>query len=82
MRYEDKLQHYDSQNLLARSLHPKAYENNPGFLRFIADTGLPFSPMEEFKKADLDARQRLYGDLAERIWNPDRLTAVLQPTEA
>ncbi len=82
MRYEDKLQHYDSQNLLARSLHPKAYENNPGFLRFIAETGLPFYPMGEFKKADLDARQELYGELAERIWSPDRLTAVLQPTEA
>ena len=32
--YEDKLPHYNSQNLLARSLHPLCYEHNPGFLRF------------------------------------------------
>jgi hypothetical protein len=76
MTYEEKLPHYNAQNLLARSLHPKAYENNPGFLRFIEQTGLPFGPVGEFKKADLDARQALYGSLAELIWNPGRLSAI------
>ena len=76
MTYEEKLPHYNAQNLLARSLHPKAYEKNPGFLRFIEQTGLPFGPVGEFKKADLDARQALYGSLAELIWNPGRLSAI------
>lgn len=61
------------QNLLARSLHGKAYDHNPGFRRFIEASGLPLRAHAEFKKADLDARQVLYQRLAERIWNPERL---------
>ncbi|MBU0495880.1 MAG: DUF262 domain-containing HNH endonuclease family protein [Chloroflexi bacterium] len=71
--YEAKLPHYNSQNLLARSLYPQCYEHNPGFLRFVQESGLPFQPHGEFKKADLDARQDLLRRLAEQIWNPDDL---------
>jgi len=71
--YATKREHYLTQNLLARSLHERAYEHNPGFLRFIEESGLPFKPHPEFKKADLDARQRLYQALAERIWSPEQL---------
>ncbi len=71
--YEDKLVKYDSQNLLARSLNSNAYSHNPGFLRFIERSGLHFAPHSGFRKADLDARQELYVQLAEHIWNPDRL---------
>ena len=71
--YAEKREHYLRQNLLAASLHERAYEHNPGFLRFIEQSGLPFRPHPEFKKADLDARQELYRRLAEQIWNPDRL---------
>jgi hypothetical protein len=71
--YAEKLQHYVGQNLLARSLHESAYDHNPGFKRFIAESGLPFRAHAEFKKADLDARQVLYLKLAERIWSPERL---------
>ena len=72
--YAEKRMHYAGQNLLARSLHESAYDHNPGFKRFIAESGLPFRAHAEFKKADLDARQALYQQLAERIWNPERLT--------
>lgn len=68
--YEKKLVHYDSQNLLARSLHPNAYTHNPGFRRFIEETGLPFRAHTEFRKADVDARQELYRRLAAVIWDP------------
>jgi hypothetical protein len=71
--YGKKREHYVGQNLLARSLHERAYDHNPGFKRFIADSGLLFQPHAGFKKADLDARQDLYLKLAERIWNPERL---------
>lgn len=72
--YEAKLAHYDAaQNLLARSLHEHAYDHNPGFTRFLERSGLPFRPHSQFKKADLDARQDLYGRLAEQIWDPERL---------
>lgn len=71
--YEEKLPHYNTQNLLARSLHPQCYERNPGFMRFITDADLPFTPHQRFKKQDLDERGMLYQELAERIWNPDDL---------
>src|SRR5205823_3382136 len=75
--YEKKREHYNSQNLLARSLHEQCYDHNPGFLRFVRETGLPFQPHPEFKRADLDARYELYTQLAELIWSPDRLANIL-----
>jgi hypothetical protein len=71
--YETKREHYNSQNLLARSLHERAYEHNPGFLHYVRESGLPFQPHPEFKKADLDARQDLYRRIAEEIWSAERL---------
>ena len=71
--YDEKREHYLKQNLLAQSLHERAYERNPGFKRFVEQTGLPFKAHAQFKKADLDKRQELYGKLAELIWSPDRL---------
>lgn len=70
LSYADKLPHYNTQNLLARSLHPQCYEHNPGFLRFKEQSGLPFKPHPEFNKADLEQRSELYRQIAERIWNP------------
>ena len=71
--YEAKLAHYNTQNLLARSLHELAYSHNPGFLRFVEQSGLPFGAHATFKRADLDDRQELYRAIAEAIWNPSRL---------
>ena len=71
--YDKKREHYIKQNLLAQSLHELAYENDPGFKRFVTQTGLDFRPHAEFKKADLDARQMLYRQLAERVWSPNNL---------
>jgi len=71
--YDKKREHYLKQNLLAQSLHENAYDHSPGFKRFIAESGLKFQAHKEFKKADLDARQELYGALAEQIWSPARL---------
>jgi hypothetical protein len=71
--FDAKLPHYNTQNLLARSLHPQCYEHNPGFLRFLQESGLPFKPHSQFDKADLEERGALYRQIAERIWNPDDL---------
>lgn len=71
--YERKREQYVKQNLLALSLHERAYENDPGFKRFVNESGLCFHPHTEFKKADLDERQTLYLQLAERVWSPDNL---------
>lgn len=72
-QYEGKLEHYSKQNMLLASLSPKAYEHEPGFLGFVQRTGLPFRPHEEFKKADIDARQRLYLEIAKRVWDPQQI---------
>ena len=71
--YAVKREHYFGQNLLAKSLHEKAYDHNPGFLRFIQNSGLPFKAHVEFRKTDLDTRQDLYKQIAEQIWNPEIL---------
>ena len=73
MEYSEKREHYFGQNLLAASLCEQAYSRNPGFSRFIENSGLVFEPHSEFKKADLDERQKLYLALAEKVWNPERL---------
>jgi hypothetical protein len=75
--YEEKLKRYNAQNLLARSLHEDAYDHNPGFLAYVASSGLPFKAHPHFKKADLDARHELYSRLAECVWSPNRLDEEL-----
>ena len=73
--YEAKLPHYNTQNLLARSLHPQAYERNPGFLHFVRESEIPFRPVtSSSRRPHLDpSRRSSIGRLAERIWDPDDL---------
>ena len=78
MVYTAKLEHYYGQNLLAKSLHERAYENNPGFVNFARTSGLPSRHHTEFKRADNDARQELYLRIAERIWDPEKLLRIAE----
>ena len=71
MKYEEKLPQYFGQNLLAKSLHPDCYKNNPSFDGYIAKSGLPFKPLEHFTYADIKERQYLYQKICEEIWNID-----------
>ena len=73
--YEAKRDAYlgHSQNLLARSLHPGAYQNNPSFKKLIADSGLAFHEYGTFGPDEQAERQELYLRLAEWVWNPSRL---------
>lgn len=73
--YEDKLEKYFGQNVLAQSLHPKCYDHNPRFLEFIKMSGLPFEPCPQFRKGELEKHQLLYKRLASQIWDPGRLSA-------
>lgn len=69
MTFEKKMPHYLKENLLAKSLCEKTYENNPNFTKLVTEHHLPFKPHDQFKKADIDARQKLYQTICERIWN-------------
>ncbi|GJF12550.1 hypothetical protein NGTWS1803_22600 [Mycolicibacterium cyprinidarum] len=73
MTFEKKLPHYNAQNLLARSLNQHCYQNNPGFLQFLARTGLDFQPYDDFTAQAVLDRGTLYQHVAQRIWNPDDL---------
>jgi hypothetical protein len=70
--YAKKLPHYLKQNLLAQSLNPSAYERNPP-LRKLTQAGLPVVGYSQFRKAEIEARQKLYVAIAKQVWNSDRL---------
>ncbi|MDE2738409.1 MAG: DUF262 domain-containing protein [Rhodobacteraceae bacterium] len=74
--YSEKLDNYATQNLLAQSLHPIAYQNKPKFKKFINESGLSFRPMEDFGKIELDERQNLYVELAKLCWSPQNLNII------
>jgi len=44
MTYAEKIEHYLKENLLAKSLHPKAYAKNPNFVGMAEELGLKFKP--------------------------------------
>jgi hypothetical protein len=68
--YKEKREFYPTQNLLAKSLHPIAYERNPGFLQWIEKTQLPFHSIDDFTRKELDSRGELYYQIGRMIWNP------------
>jgi uncharacterized protein with ParB-like and HNH nuclease domain len=76
--FDKKRDHYFGQNLLAGSMAPLAYQNNPGFLRFISESGLQFHAYEGFSRHDLDERSGLYQAIAIKLWNPANLLKELE----
>lgn len=75
--YAKKVTQYAGQNVLAQSLHPTLYVNNPSFLAFRDRFDLPFRPYEQFGKHEFEERQELYLRLANLVWNPDQLLEQL-----
>lgn len=72
MSYSEKLEHYLKENLLVKSLHPKAYENNPNFLGMAQKLGVEFKPHESYTKEDITERQKLLQRICEVIWDNDK----------
>jgi hypothetical protein len=72
--YNEKLSHYIKENLLVQSLCPLTYKNNPNFLSMKNKFSLPFKAHEEFKKADISDRQKLYQAVCESIWGIENYT--------
>jgi uncharacterized protein with ParB-like and HNH nuclease domain len=67
--YETKQPHYLKENLLVKSLCALTYQNNPNFTHMAQRLALPFRAHAQFKKADIEARQKLYRTICERIWS-------------
>jgi len=72
--YSEKLPHYFRHNILAQSLHPRCYENNPRFMRLITERKLPFQAYpDDFTVPAIQQRQLLYQTMCETIWDPAAL---------
>ncbi len=65
--YESKIVHYYEQNILAQTLCAQKYENNPDFLKFKKESGLPFKSYDSFKKNAIMERTELYKQIL--LWN-------------
>ncbi len=68
MGYVEKVEHYLKENLLVKSLHPKAYENNPNFVGMAKNLGIEFKAHKTYSKGDIDERQALVQKICEAIW--------------
>jgi hypothetical protein len=73
--FEDKRQHYVTQNALAQTLSDQAYARNTGLQRVITELGIPFSSYLHFGRPEIIARQEIYARMAEAVWSLDRLTS-------
>jgi hypothetical protein len=86
MSYAEKLGHYLKENLLVKSLHPKAYENNPNFVGMSQTLGFKFRAHKSFAKSDIDERQAMIRSISEVIWSwvavTTGLAAIGQPFAA
>lgn len=67
--FAQKRDKYLADNLLAGSLHPAAYVNNPGFTRWSQEAGLAFKAYDDFTADALDERQALYWRLSQLVWS-------------
>lgn len=75
--YSKKLPIYFGQNLLAKSLNEKCYQNNPQFLSFIENEQLSFAAIDNFTKDSIQSRQDLYKAICKKIWDIDLLKGNL-----
>lgn len=75
-RYSEKRSIYAGENILARSLTPTCYHNNPRFKKFIKENGFNFKPVEDFDKGAILDRQKLYEGLVKVIWDKNLINKL------
>ena len=68
-RYEDKIDHYLKENAYAQTLHPIYYRKNPNFLKSQSISELKFKAHPNFKKSDIEERQKLVQRICEQLWS-------------
>lgn len=66
--YDKKIEHYLEQNILAKSLNELKYKRNPGFLKFVEESGLAFKSYPQFKRSSILERAELYKNILEWNW--------------
>lgn len=68
-KYEDKIEHYIKENSYAQTLHSTYYSKNPNFLNSTIVKNLGFKSHQQFKKDDIEERQKLVQRICEKIWS-------------
>lgn len=68
MKEDEKITHCVKENLLAKSLCPQAYQNNPNFMSFVSSKHLDFKSYAHFDKSAIEQRCVLYSQIAKTIW--------------
>lgn len=66
--YTMKVKQYFSQNILAQSLNHQKYVNNPGFVKFVSESGIPFRSYETFTRDSVVERTDLYRTILRWNW--------------
>ena len=69
MKYEEKVEKYVGDNVLAQALNDTAYHNNPKFLAVASQYG--FSAIPKFTKGSINERANIYLQMAVDIWDPN-----------
>lgn len=67
--YREKLPVYATENVLAQTLNPAFYTNNPDVTKFVTtNQGLTLGPVSDFDKSNIASRGAAYTAIAEMIW--------------
>lgn len=75
MKYQDKVQKYIGDNVLAQALNDTAYQNNPQFIAVAKQYG--FRPMmDAFNKDTIAERAKTYLEMAVDIWDPNAIKEI------
>ena len=70
-QYAVKIKHYLKENTYAQTLHSDYYSKNPNFLKSPDIKSLKFKAHPQFKKVDIEERQKLVQRVCEKLWSVD-----------
>jgi uncharacterized protein with ParB-like and HNH nuclease domain len=69
--YEDKIDCYLRENTYAQTLHHAYYSKNPNFLKSEVIKSLDLKAHPQFKKDDIEERQKLVQRICNNLWSVD-----------
>lgn len=75
--YNEKRNKYMGENLLAQTIAGGCYKSDPNFRRFLEKTKLGYRVHDEFDKATILERNKLYEDTFKLIWNNNKLEELI-----
>lgn len=74
MKYQEKVEKYAGDNVLAQALNNTAYHNNPKFLAVASQYG--FTAIPKFTKDSINDRANIYLQMAVDIWDPNAIKEI------